>query len=560
MSRYLQESDQKLRGGYYTPAAIARWLCGWALTSASDTVLEPSCGDGAFLEAAYERLRGLGASPDQQARQVVGIEFNEIEARKSVSRLSGLLGTRDSPRVVSGDFFEWIEGAGDLRFDCVVGNPPFIRYQSFPEPCRARAMSLLVAEGLRSNRLTNIWVPFVVGAVSLLRPGGRLGMVLPAELLQVSYAGQLRSFLAQNFGCVYIIACNELFFAGAQQEVVLILAENRAAAPSPFNTCRIDMLAARGLSDVLAVELATAKRRLRQKVLRHDSEKWLKYFLTAREIGLMRRLREAPEVASLSRHAHVDVGVVTGANDFFVMTLEEARARGVEEYTIPLIGRSSQLQGAILPMQEWGRLAARGDRVLLFYVNGQNAGVLSPAAELYVRHGEETRVNRGYKCSLREPWYTVPSVWSSDCLLFRQIHDFPRLVLNSAKAVSTDTIHRVKCRSRAAHLATNIYTHLTAASAEIEGRSYGGGVLELEPSEAERLLVPARLQSAMPIREIDRRVRLGRIDDVLVENDGLVLMKGLGLTKSECATLRRIWHKMRDRRHSRRKNGREVHT
>ena len=39
----------------------------------------------------------------------------------------------------------------------------------------------------------------------------------------------------------------------------------------------------------------------------------------------------------------------------------------------------------------------------------------------------------------------------------------------------------------------NTYTYLTAASAEIEGRSHGGGVLELEPTEAERLLMPAKL-------------------------------------------------------------------
>ena len=42
----------KLRGGYYTPMDLAHWLCAWAIRSVDDRILEPSCGDGVFLEAA----------------------------------------------------------------------------------------------------------------------------------------------------------------------------------------------------------------------------------------------------------------------------------------------------------------------------------------------------------------------------------------------------------------------------------------------------------------------------------------------------------------------------
>ena len=53
-------SNQKLRGGYYTPPVIARFLAGWAIGAPSDEVLEPSCGDGELLEAAAQRLLDLG--------------------------------------------------------------------------------------------------------------------------------------------------------------------------------------------------------------------------------------------------------------------------------------------------------------------------------------------------------------------------------------------------------------------------------------------------------------------------------------------------------------------
>ena len=53
-------TDDKLRGGYYTPGAIARFLAEWAIRTPSNAVLEPSCGDGAILSAATARLRALG--------------------------------------------------------------------------------------------------------------------------------------------------------------------------------------------------------------------------------------------------------------------------------------------------------------------------------------------------------------------------------------------------------------------------------------------------------------------------------------------------------------------
>jgi len=552
MAKNGKGGEDKLRGGYYTLSSVAEWLCRWAIRTPSERVLEPSCGDGVFLEAALRRLCSLGANVSGVSRQLAGVEINNGEAAKARMRLSQFL-VGDASRVVhSDDFFAWVQDTGSARFDSVVGNPPFIRYQSFPEPCRSRAMALMSMEGLRPNKLTNAWVPFVVGAVRLLRPGGRLAMVLPAELLQVTYAGQLRSFLADHFESIDIVSCNQLFFQGAEQEVVLLLADHRVAVPSLGNPCRIDMRSSNTVADVLQTNIDPGKRNGRRKVVQHDSEKWLKYFLTADEITFMRGLKAAKEVACLSRHACVDVGVVTGNNDFFVLTLDEAHSLGVSEYTIPLIGRSRQLEGAVLRLPEWGDLAAHGHRVLLFHVNGQNNGNLSATAKAYIASGEEKLVHKGYKCSVRSPWYCVPAVWVPHCLLFRQIYDFPRGVLNSAKVVTTDTIHRMICKSPVTKVLTNLYTHLTAASAEIEGRSYGGGVLELEPTEAERLLIPQELQEGLPPGEIDRMVRQGRLADVLRENDRFVLIEGLGLSQNDCSRLRRVWERMRGRRHSRR--------
>ena len=65
-SNKVPPSARKLRGGYYTPAPLAEYLCRWAVREPSDRVIEPSCGDGSFVLAKPEvvlfpeTVRGLG--------------------------------------------------------------------------------------------------------------------------------------------------------------------------------------------------------------------------------------------------------------------------------------------------------------------------------------------------------------------------------------------------------------------------------------------------------------------------------------------------------------------
>jgi adenine-specific DNA-methyltransferase len=552
--RFTDLDADKLRGGYYTSPEVAAWLAKWAIQNPDDVVLEPSCGDGVFLEAAAVRLRQLGAHSRTVSHNLTGIEILAAAADRARARL-GSIASLPPTVVETGDFFAWWRQPARGSFDVVIGNPPFIRYQSFPEPHRGLAMTIMAELGLIPNRLTNIWVPFVAAAAAALRPAGRLALVLPAELLQVSYASQLRAFLTERFARLDLVACNELFFARAEQEVVLLLAGGALGEPSAGNACRVALTAVHSVGQITERPPAEVLAGAMPKTVRHDGEKWLKYFLTEREITFLRALRAAPCTTALATHASVDIGVVTGKNEFFVLSADQVDRLGGGDHTVPVVSRSGHLKGACFSTAEWQGLAAAGDRVHLLHLAPLNGSRPSPRLARYLRSGEAGGIHRGYKCSIRAPWYAVPSVWVPDAFLFRQIYDFPRLVLNQAGATSTDTIHRLRGRAAPDQIVSSLYTHLTAASAEIEGRSYGGGVLELEPTEAERLLVPAELGAGLPLAECDRLIRAGRIDQVLAENDALLLRGRMGLSSGECTMLRDAWIKMRDRRLARRRRG-----
>ena len=543
----------KLRGGFYTPAKIAEWLCNWAIRTPADTILEPSCGDGAFLSPAISRLQKLGAAPEAITKQILGIELIPKEAEKSRLACASIL-PYSKEIIDCGDFFAWALKNESIQYNCIIGNPPFIRYQNFPEPSRSLAMSILKRVGLSPNKLTNIWVPFVVASTRLLFPGGRLAFVLPAELLQVSYSAQLRSFLVEQFECIDIIACNQMIFDRAEQEIVLCLADGRKGRINESNHCLIDLWEAHSVEEILSSDPLSMDRKRERKIVNHDNEKWLKYFLTAKEISLMRELRESMATVELKVYGNVDVGVVTGRNEFFVLNKNEVRFYGIEAYTYPLIGRACQLKGSKIGQEEYLSLAEKGHRVFLFSSSSLENNGLSHEAKSYITYGEKRGFNKGYKCSIRFPWYSVPSIWNPDFFFFRQIYDFPRIVLNQIGATSTDTIHRLICNVDKNLFISNFYTHLTAASSEIEGRSYGGGVLELEPNEAERLLLPSKLRNGLPADEIDKLVREGKLQNVLLENDKKILIDGLGLSKRDCQTLQNIWMRMRNRRQSRKKS------
>jgi adenine-specific DNA methylase len=509
-------SPDKVRGGYYTPASVARFLAGWVL-QAGPKVVEPSCGDGAILR---ELARVSG--------RVQGVELIADEAVKS----------RKFAPVDNQNLFTWLAKAQAGGWDGVAGNPPYIRFGNWVSDQREPALDLMRREGLRPTRLTNAWVPFVVASTVLVRDGGRLGLVLPAELLQVTYAAQLRDFLVSRFRDITLLTFERLVFDGVLQEVVLFCGVV-GAGPARIRT--IHLTDADALAEVdLDVESAPA--------LLHENEKWTKYFLDPGAIQLLRTLRGSDAMTRLGSIAAVDVGIVTGRNSFFTFTDVQARELGLIPHCVPLVSRSAQLSGLVYDTVCRAGDVAAGRRSWLLNAPREPA---DPTLVAHIDAGEAAGVHRGYKCSLRKPWWTTPSLWIPDLFMLRQIHLAPRLTVNAAAATSTDTVHRVRLvpSIEPAAVATVFHNSVTFAFAEILGRSYGGGILELEPAEAEQLPIPPPAHASAELAcDVDLLLKAGEIAKALDLVDRRVLVNGLGFPGEVVAQCRAAWISLRDRR------------
>lgn len=530
------EGYNKLRGGYYTPEKISEFIVNWGLRAATDTVLEPSCGDGSFLGAIVNRLHALGATKAQISKAVIGVELDENESAKSAQ-----YGTT----VICDDFFTYYDKSIDEKkqFDVIVGNPPFIRYQNFEEKYRKVAFSLMNKHGFHPNRLTNIWLPFLLLACKALKPGGRVGMVIPAELFQVDYAAEARQFLSSYFNRLTLITFKRLVFDDIQQEVVLLLGE-RGSTQQGIRVVELE-----GLPDLIeqgqkCFENAEVKK------LDHSKDKWVKYYLSNAELELLNRLNSDPRISDATSLYEVNVGLVSGENDFFVVNQDTVNEHNLQDSVVPIISRAEQVKGIRLNADDYANLVTAGKKVQFFAPGNLDVEELTDVQVKYIKWGEEKGYNRNYKCRIRPKWYHVPQTWCADAFLIRQANLYPRMIINDTRTLVTDTLHKVRFLdgvSGEAVAAAFLNTY-TFALSETIGRSYGGGVLTFEPGEMRKIRIPMQMANHLDVGKIDAWQRNGEIQRILEYTDDVLLREGLGLSENEIALLHSVWDKMRNRR------------
>lgn len=520
------ESEQKLRGGYYTPADITQFLTRWIAPQKGSSVLEPSCGDGAFFPA----LSGFEAT-------VTAFEVSPVEAAKASAR--GLANCVIQNR----DFLGWALDTRPGQFDAVLGNPPFIRYQYLPSEFQTLAERVFSRLGCKFTKHTNAWVPFILASMDLLRPKGRLAMVVPSEIIHVMHAQSLRTYLAEQCERIVIVDPQEIWFEGTLQGAVLLMAEKKASPQDQSEGLGIVRVSGRDFLQQDPEVIFNTPRAIKGKTIQG---KWTRALVTSATLSILEALEDDKQFCRFSDVASVDVGIVTGANKFFLVTDEVVKRNGLEKWAHPMFGRSDHCPGVIYDDAQHARNAATGKPTNFLWMP-DNSVEKNAKALAYIAAGEREKLHKRYKCRIRSPWYKVPSVYSTEVGMLKRSHDTPRLILNRSEAYTTDTAYRIRVLSGTADaLVYGFYNSLTALSAELEGRHYGGGVLELVPSEIEKLQLPAPDTIAPKVERLDYMVRHGTVADTLEKQSEMVLQ---ALTKTEQMDLLAAWGALRDRRH-----------
>lgn len=502
-------SDNKLRGGFYSPDLLVE-LClkrSQELLAGRNglRVLEPSAGDGAFL-------RGLGRS--SIANRIQAVEAVELFAEEAAKAADVMASTGLPGRVVNENVLEWSHRR-PADFDWVLANPPYVRFQFISDKDKQRAREINTGLGASGTSVSNLWIPVFLLSLAKLRDGGVFSVILPTEFLTGISANSVRNWLLANTTDLTIDLFKPGSFPAVLQEVLILSGRvSTTAAASSTVQFHDHNGGTRSWSHIITAGPGT----------------WTNYLLSPTQNDALSAIQSISEVRALGDVARFTVSTVTGANDYFCVDSARVKAYGLEEWAIPLLPRSRHAEGLVYSAGEQQALALTDQPAwLLSFAASMSSPEAHKLAKRYLDEGLRREIDQRFKCRVRTPWYRVPVVPAGDLLLSKRSNRYPRVISNHARVVTTDTIYKGQMLAgspiSADDFTATFHNSLTMLSAEVEGRSFGGGVLELVPSEVSALRVPIVADAQREIGHLDQIARTSKDPEALIQATDAALIR-----------------------------------
>lgn len=458
--RLVSGRNRRRLGTFFTPPSVVEFMLDRAESLLRDPpiVIDPGAGVGAFSLAAKRRW---------PSADVIAVDVNVVTL--------GLLAARRDAgvEVVLEDFLKWAT-SNSLPTDkprLWVGNPPYTRHQELTPTAKDEAME--AARGRVTSRRAGLSAYFLAATLVARQPDDVICYLLPGPWVDTAYGGPLRKALLDCAGAVELYGFGtdvEMFPGTRVAAMTLVLGPDANSRTLRTASARLSA------SGVETVRNANRDRPVNGARL----GRWLWPRQASSNRGI-----------PLRTVARVRRGVATGANRFFFLTDDERAVLPVGA-TLPAVLRLRKVDGNILTAGEHRRLRERGERSWLLALN--EGELLDDDSVLeWLTNAMEAGVHERYLAGHRDPWYAVEKIRPPDILVGPMGTDRIRAVRNDAAAIPSNAIYGLYLDQRL-DLVAPLTDWLNSPDGQIalraQARTYGAGLVKLEPSDLSAVLVP----------------------------------------------------------------------
>lgn len=225
-------NDCKKKCQIFTPKTNVKEMLDWVGYSKDlygKKVIEPSCGQGNILVDVIERYIVDSFNNNYTndeireglSRDIYGIEYDRLHYDKCIENINKILNNYNI------DTVDWniyckdsLKTNFDIKFDYVVGNPPYISYKMLDEKTRK-----YVKENFKTcaHGKFDYCYPFIEKGVELLKKGGKIAFLVPGSIFKNVFSSNLREYLKEDITEIYDYATRKLFNEYATGEKKKIL-------------------------------------------------------------------------------------------------------------------------------------------------------------------------------------------------------------------------------------------------------------------------------------------------------------------------------------------------